>query len=187
MPPTLDLSPDELLSTTRAVRKRLDLARPVEDDVLRECIEMATQAPTGGNAQGWHFVVVTDAEKRAKLAELYRTGWETFYGSPEAAIANMPQDDPNYLATQRRVLDSAVDDSAVASAVDSAVGSDDSSAVGASVGAVVASAVGGVVASAVSAVASAVASAVPASSSSSSPHAAATRPNTTSVAGSSRR
>ena len=71
MPPTLDLSPDELLSTTRAVRKRLDLARPVEDDVLRECIEMATQAPTGGNAQGWHFVVVTDGEKRAKLAELY--------------------------------------------------------------------------------------------------------------------
>jgi nitroreductase len=107
MPATLDLSPDELLSTTRAVRRRLDLERPVEQAVLRECVEMATQAPTGGNAQGWHFVVVTDADKRAKLAEYYRTGWETFYGDPETAIANMPQDDATYLATQRRVVESA--------------------------------------------------------------------------------
>lgn len=107
MPVTLDLSPDELLSTTRSVRKRLDLDRAVEPEIIRECIEMATQAPTGGNAQGWHFVVVTDVDKRAKLAEFYKTGWETFYGSPEAAMANMPQDDAQYLATQRRVVDSA--------------------------------------------------------------------------------
>jgi nitroreductase len=107
MAATLDLDPDQLLSTTRAVRKRLDLNRPVEPEVIRECVEMATQAPTGGNAQGWHFVVITDPDKRAKLAELYQTGWKTFYGSPEAAIANMPQDDADYLATQRRVVDSA--------------------------------------------------------------------------------
>jgi nitroreductase len=105
--PLLDLSPDELLSTTRSVRKRLDLERPVELALIRECMQLAAQAPTGGNAQGWHFVVVTDAAKRAKLAELYRSGFETFYGDPEAAIASMPQDDPDYIATQRRVVDSA--------------------------------------------------------------------------------
>ena len=60
MPPTLDLDPDALLSTTRAVRKRLDLDRPVPMEVIRECIELATQAPSGSNMQGWHFVVVTD-------------------------------------------------------------------------------------------------------------------------------
>ena len=85
MAATLDLSPDELLSTTRSVRKRLDLERPVEPELIRECVDLATQAPTGGNAQGWHFIVVTDADKRAKLAELYRTGWEMFYGDPESA------------------------------------------------------------------------------------------------------
>jgi nitroreductase len=107
MAATLDLSPDELLSTTRSVRKRLDLERPVDPVLVRECIELATQAPTGGNAQGWHFVVVTDADKRAKLAELYRTGWETFYGDPEQAMANMPKEDPVYFETQRRVVNSA--------------------------------------------------------------------------------
>ena len=56
----LGLSVDELLKTTRAVRKRLDFDRPVADDVLRECVEYATQAPTGSNAQGWHFMLVTD-------------------------------------------------------------------------------------------------------------------------------
>jgi nitroreductase len=107
MPAILDLDPDQLLSTTRAVRKRLDLERPVGPEVIRECVELATQAPTGSNAQGWHFVVVTDADKRARLAEYYRTGWETFYGDRDAALAGMPQDDPSYLATQERVVDSA--------------------------------------------------------------------------------
>jgi nitroreductase len=68
----LDLTPDQLLSTTRAVRKRLDLARPVEREVLEECLDLAMQAPTGGNAQGWHFVVVTDPDRKAALADLYR-------------------------------------------------------------------------------------------------------------------
>src|SRR6266481_5124433 len=63
---------DHLLTTTRVVRKRLDLSRPVDLKVLERCIEIALQAPTGSNAQGWHFVVVTDAGKRAALAELYR-------------------------------------------------------------------------------------------------------------------
>jgi nitroreductase len=68
----LDLTPDELLSTTRAVRKRLDLTRPVERQLLEECLDLAFQAPTGGNAQGWHFVLVTDADTKASLADLYR-------------------------------------------------------------------------------------------------------------------
>jgi nitroreductase len=68
----LDLTPDELLSTTRAVRKRLDLGRPVEREVLEECLELAQQAPTASFSQNWHFVVVTDAEKRAALGELWR-------------------------------------------------------------------------------------------------------------------
>jgi nitroreductase len=67
-----DLTPDELLSTTRAVRKRLDLTRPVERDLLEECLDLALQAPTGGNAQGWHFLLVTDAGRKQALAELYR-------------------------------------------------------------------------------------------------------------------
>jgi nitroreductase len=68
----LELTPDELLSTTRAVRKRLDLERPVEREVLEECLNLAQQAPTASYSQNWHFVVVTDAGKRAALGELWR-------------------------------------------------------------------------------------------------------------------
>lgn len=63
---------DKLLTTTRSVRKRLDFDRPVERQVIADCLEIAIQAPTGSNAQGWQFVVVTDAEKRAKIGELYK-------------------------------------------------------------------------------------------------------------------
>src|SRR5437868_14058386 len=72
--PILDLSIDTLLTTTRSVRKRLDLSRPVEPEVIRECLELALQAPTGSNSQGWHFVVVTDPGQRQALATLYRKG-----------------------------------------------------------------------------------------------------------------
>ncbi|HZQ88817.1 MAG TPA: nitroreductase family protein [Gaiellaceae bacterium] len=68
----LELTPDELLSTTRAVRKRLDLGRPVEREVIEECLRLAQQAPTASYSQNWHFVVVTDPEKRAALGELWR-------------------------------------------------------------------------------------------------------------------
>ena len=70
--PILDLSNDELLTTTRAVRKRLDCTRPVEPEVIRECLSLATQAPTPGGMQNWHFVVVTDPSQREALAALYR-------------------------------------------------------------------------------------------------------------------
>jgi nitroreductase len=75
---TLDLSPDELLTTTRSVRKRLDFSRPVEPELIKECLELAAQAPTGGNSQGWHFVVVTDAQQREALGAIYRKGWATY-------------------------------------------------------------------------------------------------------------
>jgi nitroreductase len=103
----LDLDPDELLSTTRAVRKRLDLERPVDPALIHECIGLAAQAPTGTNAQGWHFVVVTDADKRRRLAEWYQDAFNVFYGDPEARIAHLPADDDAYVATTRRVIDSA--------------------------------------------------------------------------------
>ena len=63
---------DELLATTRAVRKRLDLIRPVPREIINECLELAIQAPTGGNTQGWRWVIVEDADKKKQLADLYR-------------------------------------------------------------------------------------------------------------------
>lgn len=63
---------DTLLTTTRTVRKRLDFDRPVEREVIERCLTIALQAPTGSNSQGWHFLVVTDADKRAAIGELYR-------------------------------------------------------------------------------------------------------------------
>jgi len=103
----LPLGPDELLSTTRSVRKRLDLSRPVEPEVVRECIDVAAQAPTGGNNQGWHFVVVTDQAKRRRLAEWYAAAFAVMYGDAEAATARLPSDDPDYVATTKRVISSA--------------------------------------------------------------------------------
>ncbi|GGR98800.1 MULTISPECIES: nitroreductase family protein [Streptomyces] len=71
---TLALSSDQLLSTTRAVRHRLDLTRPVPRRLLEECVDLAVQAPSGRNRQRWHFVIVTDPERRAALADVWRAG-----------------------------------------------------------------------------------------------------------------
>ena len=68
----LPLSPDELLSTTRAVRKRLDFGRPVPDELIRECVELAMQSPSGSNNMTMQFVVVRDPAKRAAIGEIYR-------------------------------------------------------------------------------------------------------------------
>jgi nitroreductase len=103
----LPLGPDELLSTTRAVRKRLDLTREVEPELIRECIGLAAQAPTGGNNQGWHFVVITDEAKRRQLGEWYAEGFNLIYGNPDAVLANLPQDDTAHVDTTRRVISSA--------------------------------------------------------------------------------
>jgi nitroreductase len=76
------LSADELLTTTRAVRKRLDFNKTVDPTLINECINIALQAPTGGNAQSWQFMVVYDAEKRAALADLYREAWARYKKAP---------------------------------------------------------------------------------------------------------
>lgn len=89
---------DRLLSTTRAVRKRLDLDRPVEPEVITECLRLATQAPTGSNAQGWRWLVVTDADKRAALARLYEEGGRDYLAAGAATAEGQ----------QARVLDSAL-------------------------------------------------------------------------------
>ena len=72
---------DQLLTTTRSVRKRLDLTRPVEPEIIERCLEIAMQAPTGSNRQGWHFMVMTDAAKREAVAAYYRKSFETYIGA----------------------------------------------------------------------------------------------------------
>ena len=103
----LPLDPDQLLSTTRSVRKRLDLERPVDLELIRECIDVATQAPTGGNNQGWHWLVVTDPEKKRPIAESYREAFKAFYGNRDTVLGRLDQDDAAYVDTTRRVIDSA--------------------------------------------------------------------------------
>ncbi len=106
--PHLDLSADDVLSTTRAVRKRLDFDRPVEDEVLRECLELAVQAPSGSNAQGWHFVLVTDDDKKRALGELYRQAFDIYEGLEGINAATVYQgDDEARQAQQERVMGSA--------------------------------------------------------------------------------
>jgi nitroreductase len=104
--PTLDLTPDQLLTTTRSVRKRLDFSRPVEREVLVECLRIAQQAPTASNRQDWHFVVVTDPEKRAGLAKLYRDSF-AFYRANPGAPGSFEHGDAARVATQARVRSSA--------------------------------------------------------------------------------
>jgi nitroreductase len=74
---------DHLLTTTRSVRKRLDFTRPVAPELVRRCLEIALQAPTGSNQQGWSFVIVTDADKRRALADLYRKAFQFYVENPD--------------------------------------------------------------------------------------------------------
>ncbi|HFE65664.1 MAG TPA: nitroreductase family protein [Chloroflexi bacterium] len=98
---------DKLLTTTRTVRKRLDLTRPVEPEIIRECLEIAIQAPTGGNSQGWHFVVVTGPEKKARIGELYRESFFIYARSQEEQAATQGKG-KLYEEQQMRVVKSAV-------------------------------------------------------------------------------
>ena len=92
-------SVDELLTTTRAVRTRLDLTRPVGREVILECVRIAMQAPTASNAQDWRWLVVTNADKRAAIAEIYRSIGAGYLAQ---AAANEPD------AQTRRVYRSAL-------------------------------------------------------------------------------
>lgn len=84
---------DDILTTTRSVRKRLDFTRPVEPEVIERCLEIATQAPTGSNRQRYHFLVITNPELRLGLAELYRRSFDQYIGVRRPAdIASTPID-----------------------------------------------------------------------------------------------
>ena len=87
-----------LLTTTRSVRKRLDLIRPVEPEVIQQCLDLAIQAPIGGHLHRYHFVVVTDQDKRAGLGDLYKKAYFELY---------MPQRDAQNREENARLLESA--------------------------------------------------------------------------------
>lgn len=81
---TLNLSADEVLATTRSVRKRLDFDKPVGRDVLMECLDLALQAPTGSNAQGWQWIFVEDPEKKKAIADIYLANARGYLSLPSA-------------------------------------------------------------------------------------------------------
>ena len=71
-----DLTCDELLTTTRSVRRRLDTTRPVERATVEECLRLAFQAPNGSNLQRWRWIVVDDPVTRAAMADINRRALE---------------------------------------------------------------------------------------------------------------
>lgn len=103
---------DEVLTTTRSVRRRLDFDRPVEREVIVECLTLAQQATMGSNQEDWRFVAVTDPERKARLAELYRDTWEETVAAPlregrpdtVARLAPDAREDDRDKARQQRVL-----------------------------------------------------------------------------------
>jgi nitroreductase len=105
MPP-LELTPDQLLSTTRAVRKRLDFDRPVPDDLIRECVALALQAPSGSNTVTMQFVVVRDEEKKQAIGRLYGEAYEVYRNSPGYAGARASLSEADQ-AVRARVASSA--------------------------------------------------------------------------------
>jgi nitroreductase len=102
-----DLSADHVLRTTRAIRKKLDFDRPVPREVIRECLEIALQAPTGSNRQNWHFVVITDEAQKLAMGDLYRRA----VGAAQADVAGLGRiaaaDEAAYEAQTARVNSSA--------------------------------------------------------------------------------
>jgi nitroreductase len=96
------MTPDELLTTTRTVRKRLDLQRPVPLTLVRECLEIALQAPSGSNTQSWQWMVVTDAAKRAAVGEIYRQQVQR-YADSRGFAGRLFADRPERARVQQRV------------------------------------------------------------------------------------
>ncbi|WP_461021234.1 nitroreductase family protein [Thalassiella azotivora] len=84
----LNLTVDEVLTTTRSVRKRLDWDRPVERQVVEECLRIALQAPSGSNRQAWHWVVVEDPATKTALARIYRDKFAAYRDAPQATYAD---------------------------------------------------------------------------------------------------
>jgi len=102
----LDLSVcDKLLTTTRSIRKRLDLSRPVPPELIEECLEVAVQSPSATNTQKWRFLVIRDAEKRTGIARLYKQAFESYW--EQADDATYGTTGPASTEAQR-MIDSAV-------------------------------------------------------------------------------
>ncbi len=95
-----EISAEKLLTTTRSVRKRLDLARAVPPEVIEECLQIAIQAPSGSNLQKWHFMVVTDADKRAQIGAWYRDSFLQYADTGDGDIQERRR--------HHRILDSAL-------------------------------------------------------------------------------
>jgi len=103
----LPLDADQLLTTTRAVRKRLDFSRPVEDSVIRECVEVAMQSPSGSNNMTMQFVVVRDEAKRKAIGEVYRQCYEIYRSLDGIYIGSIDKGDVAENAQQSRSASSA--------------------------------------------------------------------------------
>lgn len=103
----LPLDPDQLLSTTRAVRKRLDFSRPVPDQLVRECVEMAMQSPSGSNNMTMQFVIVRDEAKRKAIGDIYRQCYSIYQSMDGVYIRSIDKGDVGANAQQQRSADSA--------------------------------------------------------------------------------
>ncbi|MBP1819765.1 nitroreductase family protein [Mycobacterium sp. OAE908] len=101
---TLNLSADEVLTTTRSVRKRLDFDKPVPREVLTECLDVALQAPTGSNAQGWQWVFVEDADKKKALADIYRTNATPYLDLPKPVRGDIRDDQMDAVMSSAKYL-----------------------------------------------------------------------------------
>ena len=102
---TAELTVDELLTTTRSIRQRLDLDRPVDLAVVEECLRIALQAPSGSNEQSWHWIVVTNPDVRRRLGELYLDAWQERRRRASAAAAQASATAPQAAdGTRQRVM-----------------------------------------------------------------------------------
>jgi nitroreductase len=97
------LTVDDVLCTTRAVRRRLDLSRSVPKEILLECLEIAQQAPSASNKQPFHFVVVTDPSRRAFLGSLFRRGLQ-LYRRRQDSLYREEVSDPDEVARRQRII-----------------------------------------------------------------------------------
>jgi nitroreductase len=105
--PLLPLDADQLLTTTRAVRKRLDFSRPIEDSVIRECVDIAMQSPSGSNNMTMQFVVVRDEAKRKAIGEVYRQCYEIYRSLDGIYIGSIEKNNDAENAQQSRSASSA--------------------------------------------------------------------------------
>jgi nitroreductase len=103
----LPLNPDELLTTTRAVRKRLDFDKPVSDDVIRECVAAAMQSPSGSNMMTMSFVIVKDAAKRKAVGDVYKACYDMYKSMDGVYIGSIDKGDAAANAQQKRSASSA--------------------------------------------------------------------------------